>query len=472
MTRLDTARRPGYAPDNATVGRRGRHTRERILACAAKLFTADGYHGTSIDAIAKAVGGSRATVYQYFESKQEIFLELAATCRPAVFEHAAGLGRLGPDRDGLHELHRWLAEWAQLRDKYAMVFLEFPGVGTIGNGVATAALTASREYTGILADKLRAAGVRGVDPTDAAAALLRIAHMLNLSQFRSMFGLDDGPRVTASLAVAMQLLVFPDTPARALAAVTGAPKRAASERACGAALAGFDFEEPDAATVSPIRQDILSAASVLFADRGFYWVSMEDVAAGAEVSRATLYRHFSTKVALLEELSSWSTLESAHLSSELLELAEGGGGETLRAWLARYVHFHRAYGGVIRAWYDGAIAQQVRGDSVAYGMRTLYAAVRTFLAQHKLPAGLDSDVAAAIFLAVLGLLSEYSAKHHPAEKDYDAAGFMLLVLQRAVFGHADDECDVGAAQEECGRNRDSAKRTAAAAIRAPNQADR
>ena len=195
-----------------------------------------------------------------------------------------------------------------------------------------------------------------------------------------------------------------------------------------------DFDEPDASTVSPIRQDILSAASVLFSERGYYSVSMEDVAAAAAVSRATLYRHFSTKVALLEELSSWSTLESAHLSSELLGMAERASNDTLRAWLARYVHFHRAYGGVIRAWYDGAIAQQVRGDSVAYGMRTLYAAVRSFLARRRLPTGLDSDVAASIFLAVLGRLSEYSAKHHPAEKDYDAAGFMLLVLQRSILG--------------------------------------
>lgn len=100
MTSPNTVRRPGYAPDNASVGRRGRHTRERILACASDLFVADGYHGTSIEAVAKAVGGSRATVYQYFESKQEIFLELAHHLPAGRLQARGqpGSGRAGPRR--------------------------------------------------------------------------------------------------------------------------------------------------------------------------------------------------------------------------------------------------------------------------------------------------------------------------------------------------------------------------------------
>ena len=434
MASSQSLRRAGYAPNNTSVGRRGRHTRERILACAADLFVADGYHDTSIEAIAEAVGGSRATIYQYFASKQEILLELATACRPAVFEHARNLGRLGPDEDGLRGLHRWLTDWAELRDKYAMVFVEFPGIGTIDKDTGTEFDTASHDYTKIIAAKLRTADIAGIDPTDTAAALLRVCHMLNLTQFRNMFGLADGSRVTVSLAVAMQRLIFPDTPAEVLLAVGGAPGPPAHGGTVSAVSGPAGFDDPDASTVSPVRQDILSAASVLFSERGFYSVSMEDVAAAAEVSRATLYRHFSTKVDLLDELSSWSTLESIHLSSELLEFGTRQSADTLRAWLARYVHFHRAYNGVIRAWYDGAIARQVSGDSVARGMRTLHAAVRAFLTARRLPPGLDSDVAAAIFLAVLGRLSEYSTKQHPAEKDYGAAGFMLLVLQRAILG--------------------------------------
>lgn len=434
-----TVRRAGYAPNNTSVGRRGRRTRERILACAADLFVANGYHDTSIDAVAKAVGGSRATIYQYFQGKLEIVLELSRAGEPAVFEHARSLGRLGPDEDGLRELHRWLADWAELHEKYAVVFLEFPGIGTLERDAGTEVGLASQAYTRIVAGKLRAAGIRGIDHTDAAAALLRICHMLNLDQFRGMFGLRDRSRIVASLAIAMQRLIFPDTPPEALAVVGRARERMACDRGVGPASSAAAFEGPDASAVSPVRQDILSAASALFCEQGFYSVSMEDVAAAAEVSRATLYRHFGTKVALLDELSSWSTLESARLSSELLGIAERRSADALRAWLARYVHFHRAYNGVIRAWYDGAIARQIPGDSVAGGMRNLHASVNTFLAAGRLPPGLDRDVAAAIFLAVLGRLSEYSTKRRPAEKDYSAAGFMLLVLSRALLGGPVDE---------------------------------
>lgn len=435
MTNFETVRRPGYAPDNASVGRRGQHTRERILACAATRFVTDGYHGTSIDSIARTVGGSRATVYQYFESKHEILLELAATYRPAVLEHARSLGKLAPDESGLHELHRWLTEWAVLCDQYAMVFLAFPGVGTIAEDSDANFDTAPQEYTEIIAGKLRNAGISDIDPADAAAALLRISHMVNLQQFRNMFGLSDNSRITASLAIAMQRLIFPETSGTALATVgTIASPQAAFTAPDIPEPDVAEGDEPDAANVSPIRQDILSAASALFSERGYYAISMDDIAAAAEVSRATLYRHFSTKVTLLGELSSWSVLESRHLSVELHDITAGPNPEALRAWLARYVHFHRTYGGVIRAWYDGAIARQVPGDSVAGGMRGLHRAVLDLLDRYRLPPTMDRGVAAAIFLAALGRLSEYAALKYPDEKDYDAAGFMLAVLERTLLG--------------------------------------
>jgi AcrR family transcriptional regulator len=59
------SRREGYAPDNFAIGRKGMGTRQKIVRRANDLFVVHGYHGTSIEAIAKAVGGSRATVYQW-----------------------------------------------------------------------------------------------------------------------------------------------------------------------------------------------------------------------------------------------------------------------------------------------------------------------------------------------------------------------------------------------------------------------
>ncbi|ORV50548.1 hypothetical protein AWC03_23330 [Mycobacterium europaeum] len=435
MKSPERVRRPGYAPTNPAVGRRGMHTREQIVARAGQLFVEHGYHGTSIDAIAKAVGGSRATIYQYFESKDDIFRELVRQCEPAVLEHAARLGRLSPDAAGMRSLHRWLTEWAQLYDKYAMVFLEFPGIGAIEGLPQTEAGAVSGQYADLITGKLRDAGISGIEPADAAAALLRIAHMVNLYRFRGMFGLSSAARTTDSLTVAMQLLLFPETPAGDIAEVSSAPTGVAVGRGERAAPAAAVPDEPDPFSVSPIRQDVLSASSVLFNERGYYSVAMEDIAAAASVSRATLYRHFSTKVKILEELTGWAVLEGGHLSTELYELDRTGiDVNGLHSWLGHYVRFHRSYSGVIRAWYDGTLAQQLAGDAVVRGMGSFHVAVTALLDGVRLPPGVDRLVAAAVFLSVLGRMTELSISQRRNVSDYDTAGLMLLVLQRALLG--------------------------------------
>lgn len=433
MPRSEKLRRAGYAPTNSSVGRRGRHTRDRVVACAAKLFVAQGFHGTSIDAIAKAVGGSRATIYQYFESKEEIFAELARQCEPAVLEHGRQLGRLGPDVEGIRNLHKWLQEWAQLYDQYAMVFLEFPGIGTIEGLPQTDAGAVSDQYARLVADRLRQAGVSGIDPADAAAALLRIAHMVNLYRYRGMFGLQSKTTVSASLTIAMQLLLFPETPAEFIATVAPPGTVEPSDPAAADPVIPARLEEPDPTGVSPIRQDILAAASTLFVERGYYSVGMEDIAAAANVSRATLYRHFSNKVKILAELTGGAVIEARHLSDELYEVAEHDADfDGLHTWLARYVRFHRTYGGVIRAWYDGSLGGQL-ADAVGQGLAPFQLAASALLNRTQLPRGMDPTVAAAIFLAVLGRLTEMTVAQHRAESDYDTAGLMMLVLRRALL---------------------------------------
>src|SRR3954463_8548365 len=45
-----------------------------ILGAARKVFSTRGYRDVTVDEIASAAGLSKATVYQYFASKQEIYL--------------------------------------------------------------------------------------------------------------------------------------------------------------------------------------------------------------------------------------------------------------------------------------------------------------------------------------------------------------------------------------------------------------
>ena len=48
--------------------------RDAIVAIAQETFIANGYSGTSMSAIAARLGGSKGTLYNYFKSKEELFV--------------------------------------------------------------------------------------------------------------------------------------------------------------------------------------------------------------------------------------------------------------------------------------------------------------------------------------------------------------------------------------------------------------
>ncbi|TWD93424.1 TetR family transcriptional regulator [Neobacillus bataviensis] len=51
-------------------------TRDKIIEAALTLFSKNGYEGTSLTEIAKAVGIKKPSIYNHFKSKDEIFLTI------------------------------------------------------------------------------------------------------------------------------------------------------------------------------------------------------------------------------------------------------------------------------------------------------------------------------------------------------------------------------------------------------------
>jgi AcrR family transcriptional regulator len=49
--------------------------RERIIEQALKTFSEKGYHQTRIADVASDIGVSKGAIYQYFESKEQLFIE-------------------------------------------------------------------------------------------------------------------------------------------------------------------------------------------------------------------------------------------------------------------------------------------------------------------------------------------------------------------------------------------------------------
>jgi AcrR family transcriptional regulator len=59
-----------------TQAERREETREQVLAAAARVFARNGFHATSLEAVAEEAGFSRGAVYYNFADKEELFLEL------------------------------------------------------------------------------------------------------------------------------------------------------------------------------------------------------------------------------------------------------------------------------------------------------------------------------------------------------------------------------------------------------------
>lgn len=62
--------------------------RQAILDVAAQAFRELGFDGTSMAEICNRVGGSKATIYNYFPSKEELFFEVVLQSTEAEFEAA------------------------------------------------------------------------------------------------------------------------------------------------------------------------------------------------------------------------------------------------------------------------------------------------------------------------------------------------------------------------------------------------
>ncbi len=79
----------------------------RILDAALAVFAAEGYSGTSMDAIAAKAAVSKPTLYQYFGTKEQLFTEIMLAERNTML-----LAFDRPDTDMVAELHSFAWRYA------------------------------------------------------------------------------------------------------------------------------------------------------------------------------------------------------------------------------------------------------------------------------------------------------------------------------------------------------------------------
>jgi AcrR family transcriptional regulator len=89
--------------------------REQLLDVALERFAREGYHHTSMNDIAEAAGVTKPVLYQHFESKQQLYLELinsvATQLQQSVVEAtAAATSPREQVERGFRAIFHWMAE--------------------------------------------------------------------------------------------------------------------------------------------------------------------------------------------------------------------------------------------------------------------------------------------------------------------------------------------------------------------------
>lgn len=142
--------------------------RETILMASARLFAEQGYEGTSLQDIASAVKFTKAGLYHYFASKQDIFdqiiLKLLADMRARVEEQVAA--QTTP-ADRLYAFMQ--AHAAFLTENLAEFRTMFGARGGVGQAYTPDQIAAREAYAGVLLQILREGQATGAFVLDDVA---------------------------------------------------------------------------------------------------------------------------------------------------------------------------------------------------------------------------------------------------------------------------------------------------------------
>jgi TetR/AcrR family transcriptional regulator, mexJK operon transcriptional repressor len=202
----ETVEAPTILRPQASVGRK----LEAVTSAARALFLDQGFSATSMDAIAKAAGVSKATLYAYFPSKEALFAFL-------IMAECEGLQRHLPLPDLSDGLYPALQEFAR---RYVRVFIErkdvvfvrtianessrFPDLGRLF--YESGPLATIRRLAQFL-DEAKAKGLLEFEDSIMAATQF-LSLIRGERPLRTVLGIDDANEQTLDLEIESGLALF------------------------------------------------------------------------------------------------------------------------------------------------------------------------------------------------------------------------------------------------------------------------
>ncbi|HEU0026627.1 MAG TPA: TetR/AcrR family transcriptional regulator [Ktedonobacterales bacterium] len=186
-----TPRRLGRPP-------RAENQRERIMREAAILFGRSGYDTSSLNDLAAEVGISKAGLYHYFKTKQDVYDAIIIEALAGLFDHVSGaVERVAEPKDKLMAFMTAHAEFFE-RNYWAFrcMLVSFSGMSSPKPRQDAVILREryERMLRAIIADGVRRGDFRDVDPASVGRAALS---MLN---WMARWFRPDGPKSAPEVA--------------------------------------------------------------------------------------------------------------------------------------------------------------------------------------------------------------------------------------------------------------------------------
>ena len=313
--------------------RKSDQTREQILAAAARLFREQGYNAATLRKIAKAAGMEAGSIYYHFGSKDEILDDVLEIGLGAIVD-AVSKARAQAQADGtgfrdtfalmVHTHLTYLLDASDFTSANIRSFPMLPVEMRERHRPLRQAYAALWE--GFLAEALAAGDIR----EDIKIVPLRQFVLGALNWTVEWYDPNRFPVSKLSGRVTKLLL-----DGMATAPATECPVPPVME---------FAASGEDGAEMSKVgwtRAQILSASARIFRDRGFSAATLRDIAAEAGMEAGSIYYHFSSKSAILDEVLDRGLREMlVGVSAVLTDAARY---PSLRSRIEAGIHAHMMY---------------------------------------------------------------------------------------------------------------------------------
>ncbi|HKY17144.1 MAG TPA: TetR/AcrR family transcriptional regulator [Microthrixaceae bacterium] len=417
--------------DNPEVGARGQRTQQRILDAALEVFGEQGYHQCSIDPIAKRAGCSRASFYQYFSGKEDVFHHLSGQVARQLNASTEALGPVTADEAGWVALRAWVGRRSEIYQRYEPVFHAFPAAAESDQVVAAGSAQWSARTVAMVRSKVATTDLRPrqVDPVimQVGEAITRTLDMARILR-SAVEGHYDEARVGDALTDVMHRSLFGlDAEVNVHPAAVRTPP-----------TLRFDFVirdvlerggPPSELTTAGHQTltTLMEAGRKVFVERGYHRTRVDDVVEAAGVSHGAFYRYFDNKDQLARILTTSAMRTVSRVLAEIPPAPLGpdaAGRAALRRWLRRYGVTQADEAAMIRVWADAALSDAtVRANSAPaldWGRRAMAGWLE--------PRGFgDIDTEALVMVA---LLSSFGAR----ERSTDEVDAVTHIIEQGLLG--------------------------------------